>query len=85
MFYLLRSVADRCCWRNRMSCGASGTGFSLTDQYPDLAVQPEAGAAGATWVIAPVVVEGNLITSPHPDEAAAFIDAILSSLASEVG
>jgi len=61
------------------------TGFSLTDQYPDLAVQPEAEAVGATWVIAPAVVEGNLITSPHPDEAAAFIDAILSSLASEVG
>jgi len=32
-----------------------------------------------------VVVEGNLITSPHPDEAAAFIGAILSSLANEVG
>ena len=60
------------------------TGFSLTDQYPDLAVQPEAEAAGATWVIAPAVVEGNLITSPHPDEAAAFIEAILSSLATEI-
>jgi protease I len=53
------------------------TGFNLTDQYPDLAVQPEAEAAGATWVSAPVVVDGNLITSPHPDEAAAFTEAIL--------
>jgi putative intracellular protease/amidase len=43
-------------------------------------VQPEAEAAGATWVIAPVVVEGNLITSPHPDDATAFTKAILSSL-----
>jgi len=37
------------------------TGFDPTDQYPDLAVQPEAEAAGATWVSAPVVVDGNLI------------------------
>jgi len=56
------------------------TGFDLTDQYPDLAVQPEAEAAGATWVSARVVVDGNLITSPHPDEAAAFAEAILLSL-----
>lgn len=61
------------------------TGFNLTDQYPDLAVQPEAEAAGATWVNAPVVVEGNLITSPHPDEAVAFTGAILSSLEAKGG
>jgi protease I len=59
------------------------TGFNLTDQYPDLAVQPEAEAAGATWVNAPVEVDGNLITCPHPDEAAAFTGAILSSLGAE--
>jgi len=56
------------------------TGFNLVDQYPDLALQPEAEAAGATWVNEPVVVEGNLITSPHPDDATAFTKAILSSL-----
>jgi protease I len=59
------------------------TGFNLTDQYPDLAVQPEAEAAGATWVNAPVEVDGNLITSPHPDEATAFTGAILLSLGAE--
>src|SRR5260370_884064 len=47
-----------------MSCGGRRiTGFNLTDQYPDLAVQPEAEAAGATWVNAAVVMDGNLITS----------------------
>ena len=56
------------------------TGLNLADQYPDLALQPVVEAAGATWVYAPVVVEGNLITSPHPDEATAFTRAILSSL-----
>ena len=56
------------------------TGFNLVDQYPDLALQPEAEAAGATWLNAPVVIEGNLITSPHPDQTAAFTGAILSSL-----
>jgi len=59
------------------------TGFDPTDQYPDLAVQPEAEAAGATWVSARVVVDGNLITSPHPDEAAAFAEAILLSLGTD--
>jgi protease I len=59
------------------------TGFNLAEQYPDLAFQPEAEAAGATWVNAPVVVEGNLITSPHPDESAAFTGAILLSLGAE--
>jgi len=59
------------------------TGFDLTDQYPDLAVQPEAEAAGTTWVSARVVVGGNLITSPHPDEAAAFAEAILLSLGTD--
>jgi putative intracellular protease/amidase len=64
-----------------MSCGGRRiTGFNLTDQYPDLAVQPEAEAAGATWVNAAVVMDGNLITSRHPDEAVAFAGAILSSL-----
>ena len=56
------------------------TGFNLVDQYPDLALQPEAEAAGATWLNAPVVIEGNLITSPHPDQTTAFTEAILSSL-----
>ena len=46
-------------------------------------MQPAAEAAGAIWVIAPVVVEGYLITSPHPDEAAGFIGAILLSLANK--
>jgi len=30
-------------------------------------------------------VDGNLITSPHPDEAAAFVEAILLSLGADNG
>ena len=70
-------------WRGYEGGSARGrriTGFNLVDQYPDLALQPEAEAAGATWLNAPVVIEGNLITSPHPDQTAAFTGAILSSL-----
>jgi putative intracellular protease/amidase len=40
----------------------------------------DAEAAGATWVDAPVVTDGNLVTSPHPDHAAAFSCAMLTFL-----
>jgi putative intracellular protease/amidase len=44
-------------------------------------VQPDAEAAGATWVQhAPVVVDRNLATSAHPRHAAAFSAAIVAAL-----
>jgi len=44
-------------------------------------VQPDAEAAGATWVQdAPVLVDGNLVTSPHPRYSASFSAAIVEAL-----
>jgi protease I len=61
--------------------GKQMTGFNDAATYPDLVVRPAAEAAGATWIQdAPVVVDGNLITSPHPrfsnEFAAAIVDAL---------
>ena len=56
------------------------TGFSLAAEYPAFVMQPDAEAAGATWVNDRVVVNGNLITSRHPDEAVAFTEAMVSLL-----
>jgi protease I len=60
--------------------GKRMTGFNDAKQYPELVVQPHAEAAGAIWVDAPVVTDGNLVTSPHPDASAAFSKAMLSFL-----
>jgi protease I len=54
---------------------------SMLASYPELVVQPDAEAAGATWVQdAPVVVDGNLVSSPHPRHSAAFSAAIVEAL-----
>jgi protease I len=60
--------------------GRRMTGFNDAKRYPDLVVEPHAVAAGATWIDAPVIADGNLITSPHPREVAAFSEAMLSFL-----
>ena len=60
--------------------GKRMTGFNDSQQYPDLVVQPHAEAAGAKWIDAPVVTDGNLVTSPHPDQVAAFNSAMLALL-----
>lgn len=39
--------------------------------------------AGAEWVDEPVVVDGNLITSRHPGDLPAFMEATLGALAKE--
>jgi protease I len=57
--------------------------FNLAEQYAELVPQPKAEAAGAIWVNAPVVVEENVNTSPHPDESTAFTRALLLSLDAE--
>jgi len=57
------------------------TGFNDSVSYPELVVQPDAEAAGATWVqYAAVVVDGKLVTSPHPRHSAAFSAAIVEAL-----
>jgi protease I len=67
--------------RSQVVSGKRMTGFNDGDTYPDLVVQPDAEAAGATWVQdASVVVDGNLITSPHPRYSAEFSAAIVKAL-----
>jgi putative intracellular protease/amidase len=62
-------------------CRPPHDGVQLRVSYPELVVQPDAEAAGATWVQdAPVVVDGNLVTSPHPRHSAAFSAAIAEVL-----
>jgi len=49
------------------------TGFNEVIAYPDLVVGPHALKAGAIWIDdEPVVVDGRLVSSPHPDFADAF-------------
>jgi DJ-1/PfpI family len=52
--------------RSEVVAGRRMTGFNDSASYPELVVQPDAEAAGATWVQdAPVVVDRNLVTSPQ--------------------
>jgi putative intracellular protease/amidase len=67
--------------RSKVVAGHRMTGFNDSVSYPELVVQPDAEAAGATWVQdAPVVVDRNLVTSPHPRHSAAFAAAIVAAL-----
>ena len=67
--------------RSKVVAGHRMTGFNDSVSYPELVVQPDAEAAGATWVQdAPVVVDRNLVTSPHPRYSAAFSAAIIEAL-----
>jgi len=67
--------------RSKVVAGHRMTGFNDSVSYPELAVRPDAEAAGATWVQdAPVVVDRNLVTSPHPRHSAAFSAAIVEAL-----
>jgi putative intracellular protease/amidase len=50
--------------RSKVVAGHRMTGFNDRVSYPELVVQPDAEAAGATWMQdAPVVVDRNLVTS----------------------
>jgi protease I len=67
--------------RSEVVAGRRMTGFNDSVAYPELVVQPDAEAAGAIWVQdAPVVVDRNLVTSPHPRHSAAFSAAIVDAL-----
>jgi deglycase len=53
------------------------TGFHLEDQFPDLVIRPVVEACGGIWVEdQPAVVDRNLISSRHPDDAPQFTAAI---------
>jgi protease I len=61
--------------------GRRVTGFNDAAAYPDLCVEPYAIEAGAIWIDGnPVVVDGNLISSPHPDHADEFGQELVRSL-----
>jgi deglycase len=53
------------------------TGFHLANEYPELVIRPIVEQYGGIWrEDAPVVVEGNLISSRHPNDMAHFSSAI---------
>jgi putative intracellular protease/amidase len=57
--------------------GRRMTGFHMGEQWPELVVRPTIEKFGGIWVgDQPVVVDGNLISSRHPDDVAHFIGAI---------
>jgi protease I len=58
------------------------TGFNDVVAYPDLIVEPHATAAGAIWIDGqPVVADGTLVSSPHPDHVADFAREMMRVLA----
>jgi protease I len=62
------------------------TGFHLTDQYPELVIRPTVERFGGIWSDdKPVVVDGNLVSSRHPDDIADFIGGIRGWLAKNAG
>ena len=53
------------------------TGFHLREQFPELVVQPTVEQFGGIWSDdQPVVIDGNLISSRHPDDVPHFAAAI---------
>jgi putative intracellular protease/amidase len=53
------------------------TGFHLREQFPELVVQPTEEQFGGIWSDdQPVVIDGNLISSRHPDDMPYFAGAI---------
>ena len=53
------------------------TGFHLAGEYPELVIRPIVEKYGGIWRDdQPVVVDGNLISSRHPDDIAHFSRAI---------
>jgi protease I len=53
------------------------TGFHLAGEYPELVIRPIVEKYGGIWRDdAPVVVDGNLISSRHPSDIAHFSSAI---------
>lgn len=63
--------------RSGIAEGRHVTGFHLVTEYPDLVIRPIVEKYGGIWRDdQPVVVDGNLISSRHPDDIAHFAGAI---------
>src|SRR5262249_22245929 len=57
--------------------GRHPTGFHLAGEYPELVIRPIVEKYGGIWrEDTPVVVEGNLVSSRHPNDMAHFSSAI---------
>ena len=57
------------------------TGFCDSEQFPELAIEPTVTELGGKWHDdKSVVIDDNLISSRHPDDANAFTDAIANWL-----
>ena len=57
--------------------GRDITGFHDSEQFPELAIAPTVKELGGKWHDdKPVVIDRNLVSSRHPDDANAFTDAI---------
>lgn len=62
------------------------TGFHMKDAFPDLVVQPTVEQFGGIWSDdQPVVIDGNLISSRHPDDVPQFAAAIRAWLEKQSG
>lgn len=60
-----------------MAEGKKITGFRDDTKWPELAIHEKVESLGGVWQDnQPVVIDGNLISSPHPDYAGDFTDAI---------
>jgi protease I len=68
--------------RSGVAMGRHITGFHLASEYPELIIQPIVEKYGGIWCDdAPVVVDGNLVSSRHPNDMAHFSSAIRDWLA----
>ena len=63
--------------RSGIAEGRHLTGFHLASEYPDLVIRPIVEKYGGIWRDdMPVVVDGNLISSRHPNDVSHFSGAI---------
>ena len=60
------------------------TGFHLDKEFPDLVIRPIVEASGGIWSDdRPVVVDGNLVSSRHPNDIEHFVGGIRSWLSQQ--
>src|SRR5262245_43332344 len=60
------------------------TGFHLDKEFPDLVIRPIVEASGGIWSDdSPVVVDGNLVSSRHPNDIEHFVGGIRSWLSQQ--
>jgi protease I len=60
------------------------TGFHLDKEFPDLVIRPIVEASGGIWSDnSPVVVDGNLVSSRHPNDIEHFLGGIRSWLSQQ--